>query len=125
MDHARGVPNRPQTQGKIECWHQTLKNRILLRRAQGIHTVEMEAAALMAFGKAKAVPVVCIAHITRALTTSPTARIAARSPPCCSSLSSQGGWAGHRRADRSHAIGCDALATSDGFGSGASRDVFS
>lgn len=30
MDHVRGVPRHPQTQGKIERWHQTLKNRILL-----------------------------------------------------------------------------------------------
>jgi len=30
IDHARGAPNHPQTQGKIERWHQTLKNRILL-----------------------------------------------------------------------------------------------
>ena len=30
MDHLRGAPNHPQTQGKIERWHQTLKNRILL-----------------------------------------------------------------------------------------------
>ena len=30
MDHARGAPYHPQTQGKIERWHQTLKNRILL-----------------------------------------------------------------------------------------------
>jgi putative transposase len=28
--HIRGAPNHPQTQGKIERWHQTLKNRILL-----------------------------------------------------------------------------------------------
>ncbi len=28
--HVRGAPNHPQTQGKIERWHQTLKNRILL-----------------------------------------------------------------------------------------------
>jgi transposase InsO family protein len=27
---AGGAPNHPQTQGKIERWHQTLKNRILL-----------------------------------------------------------------------------------------------
>jgi putative transposase len=26
----RGTPYHPQTQGKIERWHQTLKNRILL-----------------------------------------------------------------------------------------------
>ena len=30
MVHVRGAPYHPQTQGKIERWHQTLKNRILL-----------------------------------------------------------------------------------------------
>src|SRR3712207_2583490 len=30
MEHIRGAPCHPQTQGKIERWHQTLKNRILL-----------------------------------------------------------------------------------------------
>jgi putative transposase len=30
MTHIRGAPRHPQTQGKIERWHQTLKNRILL-----------------------------------------------------------------------------------------------
>ena len=30
FDHIRGAPLHPQTQGKIERWHQTLKNRILL-----------------------------------------------------------------------------------------------
>ena len=30
MDHVRGAPYRPQTQGKIERWHQALKNRLLL-----------------------------------------------------------------------------------------------
>ena len=30
MPHTRGAPYHPQTQGKIERWHQTLKNRILL-----------------------------------------------------------------------------------------------
>lgn len=30
MSHVRGAPNHPQTQGKIERRHQTLKNRILL-----------------------------------------------------------------------------------------------
>jgi putative transposase len=30
MSHVRGTPMHPQTQGKIERWHQTLKNRILL-----------------------------------------------------------------------------------------------
>jgi len=30
MTHTRGAPYHPQAQGKIERWHQTLKNRILL-----------------------------------------------------------------------------------------------
>ena len=30
MVHVRGAPCHPQTQGKIERWHQTLKNRIPL-----------------------------------------------------------------------------------------------
>ena len=30
MNHVRGAPYHPMTQGKIERWHQTLKNRILL-----------------------------------------------------------------------------------------------
>lgn len=30
MSHVRGSPCHPQTQGKIERWHQTLRNRILL-----------------------------------------------------------------------------------------------
>ena len=30
MSHVRGAPLHPQTQGKIERWHQTLKIRILL-----------------------------------------------------------------------------------------------
>ena len=30
MDHVRGAPYHPMTQGKIERWRQTLKNRILL-----------------------------------------------------------------------------------------------
>jgi transposase InsO family protein len=30
IGHLRGAPCHPQTQGKIERWHQTLKNRILL-----------------------------------------------------------------------------------------------
>ena len=31
IDHARGAPNHPMTQGKIERWHQTLNDRILLK----------------------------------------------------------------------------------------------
>lgn len=30
MKHVRGAPYHPQTQGKIERWHQTMKNRVLL-----------------------------------------------------------------------------------------------
>ena len=30
MDHVRGAPHHPQTQGKFERWHQTMKNRVLL-----------------------------------------------------------------------------------------------
>ena len=30
MDHIRDAQLRPQTQGKIERWHQTMKNRVLL-----------------------------------------------------------------------------------------------
>ncbi len=30
MDYVRGAPYHPQTQGKIQHWHQTLKNRTLL-----------------------------------------------------------------------------------------------
>jgi hypothetical protein len=30
MEHVRCAPYHPQMQGKIERWHQTLKNRILL-----------------------------------------------------------------------------------------------
>ena len=32
IEHVRGAPYHPQTQGKIERWHQTLKNRILLEQ---------------------------------------------------------------------------------------------
>ncbi|MFD0465258.1 IS3 family transposase [Microvirga aerilata] len=33
MSHVRGAPYHPMTQGKIERWHQTLKNRILLENS--------------------------------------------------------------------------------------------
>jgi putative transposase len=33
IKHIRGAPYHPMTQGKIERWHQTLKNRILLEHA--------------------------------------------------------------------------------------------
>ena len=34
MEHVRGAPYHPQTQGKIERWHQTLKNLILLNNCK-------------------------------------------------------------------------------------------
>ena len=30
MDHTRGRPYHPMTQGKIERWHRSLKNQVLL-----------------------------------------------------------------------------------------------
>ncbi len=30
MTHTRGAPYHPQTQGKIERWHRSMKNQILL-----------------------------------------------------------------------------------------------
>ena len=32
MNHFRGAPRHPQTQGKVERWHQTLKNCVLLEK---------------------------------------------------------------------------------------------
>ncbi|KFG89481.1 Transposase, orfB [Sphingobium herbicidovorans NBRC 16415] len=31
IEHIRGAPCHPQTQGKIERWHETMKNRVLLK----------------------------------------------------------------------------------------------
>ena len=30
MDHTRGRPYHPMTQGKIELWHRSMKNQVLL-----------------------------------------------------------------------------------------------
>jgi transposase InsO family protein len=45
IEHIRGAPCHPQTQGKIERWHQTLKNRILLENyyLPGDLTLQIEA----------------------------------------------------------------------------------
>ncbi len=45
MSHVRGAPFHPQTQGKVERWHQTLKNRVLLENyfLPGDHEVQIEA----------------------------------------------------------------------------------
>ena len=45
--HIRGAPNHPQTQGKIERWHQTLKNRILLENYYLPGDLEMQVGAFV------------------------------------------------------------------------------
>ena len=48
MSHVRGAPFHPQTQGKIERWHQTLKNRILLENYYLPGDLETQIAAFVA-----------------------------------------------------------------------------
>ena len=48
MKHVRGAPYHPQTQGKIERWHQTLKNRILLEHYYLPGDLERQVAAFVA-----------------------------------------------------------------------------
>ena len=48
MGHIRGAPFHPQTQGKIERWHQTLKNRILLENYYLPGDLEAQLAAFVA-----------------------------------------------------------------------------
>ena len=47
MTHIRGAPRHPRTQGKIERWHQTLKNRILPEPADLPGELEARVAALV------------------------------------------------------------------------------
>jgi putative transposase len=47
MSHVRGAPYHPQTQGKIERWHQTLKNRILLENYYLPGDLEVQIAAFI------------------------------------------------------------------------------
>ena len=47
MRHTRGAPFHPMTQGKIERWHQTLKNRILLENYYLPGDLEAEIAAFV------------------------------------------------------------------------------
>ena len=47
MSHVRGAPYHPQTQGKIERWHQTLKNRILLEHYYLPSDLETQVAAFI------------------------------------------------------------------------------
>ena len=48
IEHIRGAPCHPQTQGKIERWHQTLKNRILLETYYLPGQLEAQVAAFVA-----------------------------------------------------------------------------
>ena len=48
IEHVRGAPFHPQTQGKIERWHQTLKNRILLEHYHLPGDLEHQVAAFVA-----------------------------------------------------------------------------
>src|SRR5918999_1607482 len=47
MEHIHGAPCHPQTQGKIERWHQTLKNRILLENYSLPGELEAQVAAFV------------------------------------------------------------------------------
>ena len=49
MRHIRGAPYHPQTQGKIERWHQTLKNRILLENSYLPGDLEQRIAAFVTY----------------------------------------------------------------------------
>ena len=48
MPHVRGAPYHPMTQGKIERWHQTLKNRILLENCYLPGDLDAQIAAFVA-----------------------------------------------------------------------------
>ena len=48
MEHVRSAPYHPQTQRKIERWHQTLKNRILLEHYYVPGDLERQGAAFVA-----------------------------------------------------------------------------
>ena len=47
IEHVRGAPFHPQTQGKIERWRQTLKNRILLEHYDLPGDLERQVAAFV------------------------------------------------------------------------------
>ena len=49
MAHTRGAPHHPMTQGKIERWHQTLKNRVLLEHYFLPGDLEAQVAAFVAY----------------------------------------------------------------------------
>ena len=47
ITHVRGAPNHPMTQGKIERWHQTMKNRVLLEKYYLPGDLEVQIAAFV------------------------------------------------------------------------------
>lgn len=49
MKHIRGAPHHPQTQGKIERWHQTMKNRVLLENYYMPGDLELQVAAFVQY----------------------------------------------------------------------------
>ena len=42
MKHIHGRPMHPQTQGKIERWHQTMKNTVKLHNYESVSALEAE-----------------------------------------------------------------------------------
>ncbi|MCO4848735.1 MAG: transposase, partial [Yoonia sp.] len=49
MTHVRGAPFHPQTQGKVERWHQTMKNGVLLENYSLPGDLERQIGALVAY----------------------------------------------------------------------------
>ena len=49
MEHIRGTPYHPQTQGKIERWHQTLRSRVLLENYYLAVDVEAQVGAFIEY----------------------------------------------------------------------------
>jgi hypothetical protein len=47
LDHTRGKPYHPMTQGKIERWHRTMKDRILLENHYMPSELEAEIASFI------------------------------------------------------------------------------
>ena len=63
----RGHPVRRGSTWTTDAPFRETADVIALRQRQGIVTVEMEAASLLAFGQARHRPIVCLAHVTNQL----------------------------------------------------------
>ena len=80
MTHIRGAPRHPQTQGKIERWHQTLKNRILLENHYLPGALEEQIGAFIErYNHAR--PHESLSNLTPATSTSAAARPSSPSGP--------------------------------------------